>query len=60
MHGSGEVRRTVTLMTVDPDTGAQSRVAGSTRYYPLDPGGLLEEVFEEYASQELIPVSMAK
>lgn len=54
MPGSSEVRRTVTLMVIDPRTGAQTRAASRTRYYPIDPGGLLEEVFEEYAGQELI------
>lgn len=54
MRGSSEVRRTVTLMLIDPNTGVQTRAASNTKYYPIDPGGLLEEVFEEYASQELI------
>lgn len=55
MRGSSnEVRRTVTLMIVDPQTGVQTRAAAGTKYYPLGLGGLLEEVFEEYAAQELI------
>jgi len=60
MNGSGEVRRTVTLMVVDPGTGAQSRLASSTKYYPITPGGMLEEVFDEYASQELIVAGIPK
>lgn len=55
MRGSSsEVRRTVTLMIVDPRTGAQIRAASRTRYYPIGPEGVLEEVFEENAAQELI------
>ncbi len=55
MRGSsGEVRRIVTLMIVDPKTGVQTRAAGGTKLYPLGPSGLLEEVFDEYAAQEVI------
>lgn len=54
IQGSSEVRRTVTLMLIDPKTGAQTRAASNTKYYPIGPDGLLEEVYEEYASEELI------
>ena len=54
MRGTSEVRRTVTVMVIDPRTGLQTRAASNTKYYPVGPGGLVEEIFEEYASEELI------
>jgi hypothetical protein len=54
MQGTSEVRRTATLMLIDPKTGLQTRAASNTKYYPMGPGSLLEEVFDEYAAQDLI------
>ena len=59
IQGSSEVRRTATVMLIDPKTGLQTRAASNTRYYPMGPGDLLEEVFEEFASQDLIVAGIA-
>lgn len=53
MPGAREVRRTATLVAVDPRTGAQTAVGGKTKYYPVDSGGLLEQVFDQYAADDL-------
>ncbi len=51
--GTREVRRIVSLILVDPQTGNQTRVGGATRYYKASSGDLLEEIFDEYASDEV-------
>ena len=54
MPGASSVRRTATVMVIDPTTGAQTRAASSTKYYPIGPGDILEEIYDQYAAQELI------
>jgi len=51
--GDREVKRTVSLILIDPQTGSQTRVAGATRYYKAPPGDILEEIFDEYAADEV-------
>jgi hypothetical protein len=51
--GDREVKRTVSLILVDPQTGNQTPVGGGTRYYKASPGDGLEEIFDEYASDEV-------
>jgi hypothetical protein len=53
MIGTREVRRIVSLILIDPQTGNQTRVGGSTSSYKASPGDLLEEIFDEYASDEV-------
>jgi len=53
MPGMREVRRTATLVAVDPESGAQTAVGGKTKYYPVEAGGLLEQVFDEHAADDL-------
>lgn len=57
MPGAREVRRTATLVAVDPRTGAQTAVAGRTKYYPVDAGDILENVFDEHSADDL-PVAL--
>jgi len=51
--GIHEVKRTVSLVLIDPETGNQTRIGGGTRYYKASPGDLLEDVYNEYASDEV-------
>lgn len=53
LMGDREVKRTVSLILVDPETGNQTRVGGGTRYYKASAGDGLEEIFDEYASDEV-------
>ena len=52
-YGTREVKRMVSLVLIDPETGSQTRVGGATRYYKLSDGEVLEEVFDEYAADEV-------
>jgi hypothetical protein len=51
--GLREVRRIVSLILIDPETGSQTRVGGGTRFYKASAGDLLEDIFDEYASDEV-------
>lgn len=51
--GTREVRRAVSLILIDPKSGNQTRVGGATRYYKVSDGDLLEEIFDEYAADEV-------
>ena len=51
--GTQEVRRVVSLILIDPETGSQTRVGGGTRFYKASPGAPLEEIFDEYAADEV-------
>jgi len=53
MPGMREVRRTATLVAVDPQSGSQTVIGGKTKYYPVDAGGLLEQIFDQYAAEDL-------
>ncbi len=53
MPGSREVRRTATLVAVDPRTGAQTAIGGKTKYYPAVAGDLLEQIFDQYSADDL-------
>lgn len=53
MPGAREVRRTATLVEIDPRTGAQVAVAGRTKYYPVDDGNILENVFDQHSADDL-------
>ena len=53
MLGYREVSRTVSLILIDPRTGNQTRVGGATRYYKASAGDVLEEIFDEYAADEV-------
>jgi hypothetical protein len=53
MSGLHEVRRTVTLVSVDPRTGDQSPLGASTKYYHAAPETLLEEIYDENAADDL-------
>lgn len=59
IQGATSVRRTATVMVIDPKTGAQTRAASNTKYYPIGPDGSLEETYDEYASQALIVTGTA-
>jgi hypothetical protein len=48
-----EVLRTVNLILIDPRTGDQTRVGSGTRYYKASPEDLLEEIYDEYAADEV-------
>jgi hypothetical protein len=51
--GTREVRRIVSLILIDPRTGNQTRVGGATRYYRASDGDVLEEIYDEYAADEV-------
>lgn len=53
MPGLHEVRRTVTLVSVDPRTGDQSPLGASTKYYRAAPETQLEEIYDENAADDL-------
>jgi hypothetical protein len=51
--GYREVSRTVSLIHIDLRTGSQTRAGGATRSYKASPEDVLEEVYDEYASDEV-------
>jgi hypothetical protein len=53
MPGTREVRRTVSLILIEPETGNQTRVGAGARLYKASPEDLLEEIFDEYAADEV-------
>jgi hypothetical protein len=57
MLGYREVSRTVSLILIDPRTGNQTRAGGAARSYKASPEDVLEEIYDEYASDEVIPGS---
>jgi hypothetical protein len=52
--GNREVTRTVSLIVIDPKTGSQMHVGTATRYYKAAPEELLEEVYDEYAADDVV------
>jgi hypothetical protein len=53
LNGTREVRRVVSLILIEPQTGNQTRVGGGTRYYRASDGDSLEEIFDENAADEV-------
>jgi hypothetical protein len=53
MPGTSEVRRAVSLILIEPLTGIQTRAGGATKYYRASPETVLEEVFDEYAADDV-------
>jgi hypothetical protein len=53
MPGTREVRRSVSLILVDPRTGNQTTAGSGTAFYKAAPENLLEEIFDEYAADEV-------
>jgi hypothetical protein len=53
MSGNREVRRIVTLFVIDPKTGIQTPVSSGTGFYKIAPDTLLEEVYNEYAADDV-------
>lgn len=51
--GTRNVARVVSLILIDPRSGDQTRIGGGTRYYKVSPGELLEEIFDEFAADEV-------
>lgn len=51
--GTREVRRAVNLIMIEPRTGNQSRVGAGMTSYKASPEELLEEIFDEYAADEV-------
>jgi hypothetical protein len=54
MQGAHEVRRTATLIVIDRRSGTQTAVASKTKYYATAAGDMLEEVFDEYAADDIL------
>ncbi len=52
--GNREVKRIVSLIVVDPKTGQQTHAGTATRYYRAAPEELLEEVYDEYAADDVV------
>jgi len=46
-------RDSATLILIDPHTGAQTRVASGTSFYKISPGVVLEEIYDEYAADDV-------
>jgi hypothetical protein len=57
MPGVREVSRAVSLILIDPRTGNQTRAGSAARRYKASPEDALEEVYDEYASDEVRPGS---
>lgn len=57
LGGLREVRRAVSLILIDPQTGKQTSAGSATRYYKAAPEDLLEEVYDEYAADEVVKIS---
>ncbi len=53
ISGTREVRRTATLIVIDPYTGMQTRIARGTSFYKMSPGVVLEEIYDEYAADNV-------
>jgi len=53
--GYREVSRTVSLILIDPRTGSQTRAGGAARSYKASPEDVLEEIYDEYAADEVGP-----
>jgi hypothetical protein len=53
MLGSREVMRTVSLISIDPRTGNQTRAGSAAKSYKASPEDVLEEIYDEYASDEV-------
>jgi hypothetical protein len=53
MLGYREVSRTVSFILIDPATGNQTRAGGAARSYKASPEDVPEEVYDEYASDEV-------
>jgi hypothetical protein len=51
--GTRQVRRVVSLIQIDPRTGVQTRAGVATTFYKASPGDLLEEIFDEYAADDV-------
>ena len=51
--GTREVRRAVNLILIEPRTGNQTRVGAGMTSYKASPEDLLEEIFDEYAADEV-------
>jgi hypothetical protein len=51
--GTAPPARKPSLIPGGPETGNQTRVGGSARSYQTSQGELLEEIFDEYASDEV-------
>ncbi len=51
--GTREAKRLESLVAIDPRTGSQTRAGGAMRYYRMSDGEVLEEVFDEYAADEV-------
>jgi hypothetical protein len=54
MPGLREVRRSATLVAVDPGTGDQMLTGSKTKYYARAPGEPLEQAFDEYSADDLL------
>ena len=56
--GTREVKRIVSLILVDPRTGAQTRAGAATKFYKASPEDLLEKIFDEHAADEVsLPIT---
>ena len=53
VHNSREIQRTATMVVVDPDSGEQILTGSRTERYAAAPHEELEEIYDEYAADEL-------
>jgi hypothetical protein len=51
--GARRVRRTATLISIDLTTGSQKLVADETKDYPVGPDETIDEIFDQFAAQDL-------
>ncbi len=50
-QGSRQVKRSIVNLDIDPRQWRQTLVSSDVKFYPIDPGELLEEIYDENAAQ---------
>jgi hypothetical protein len=45
------VKRNIVTLDIDPETWRETLVSSDAKFYPIDPGELLEEIYDENAAQ---------
>ena len=50
-QGPRQVKRSIVHLDIDPKQGRQTLVSADVKFYPIDPGELLEEIYDENAAQ---------
>jgi hypothetical protein len=51
VRGAREVKRTIVSIDIDPKSGSQIPAGREVKYYRIDPGEVLEEIYDQNAAQ---------